>query len=208
MTIKELLKGIGIKIFIKYFEDFSNKSLKINDLIEILPNKYTENSKKTRTSKARTIIKNDELLEETLKYIINFSKTDSDTKTKAKKILNYKNTEIINHDDMEDKNLYEGTKKQIIVNAYERNIQAKRECLKHYGYQCSICDLNFEKIYGKIGKNFIHVHNIVDISIIGDTYKINPITDLIPVCPNCHAMLHKKKPAYTPNEIKQFINND
>ena len=61
------------------------------------------------------------------------------------------------------------------------------------------------KKYGEIGKNFIHVHHVVDISIIGNEYELNPISDLIPVCPNCPAMLHKKKPAYLLEEIKKLL---
>ncbi len=205
MTIEKLLNGVGIKIFIKYFEDFSNNSLQTSDLIEILPNEYTENSRRTRTSKARTIIKNHELLNEALKYIINSNKINNDIRSKAKKILNSKSFEIIYPDEIKDDNLYEGTKKRIAVNAYERSPQARQECINHFGYQCQICNFDFEKVYGNIGKDFIHVHHIVDISTIAENYKINPIKDLIPVCPNCHAMLHKRKPAYTPKEIKSMI---
>jgi len=92
-----------------------------------------------------------------------------------------------------------------MVNAYERSSQARQECINHYGYKCQICDLDFEKVYGDIGRDFIHVHHIIDISTIAENYKINPIKDLIPVCPNCHAMLHKRKPAYSPDEIKSKI---
>ena len=81
----------------------------------------------------------------------------------------------------------------------------RKECIEHYGTTCSICNFNFEKIYGKIGENFIHVHHLTDISIIAENYNVNPIIDLRPVCPNCHAMLHKKVPAYTIEEIKLFI---
>ena len=115
------------------------------------------------------------------------------------------NNEIIYPDDIEDNNLFEGTKKEIIVNAYERSSQARQECISHYGYNCQICNFNFEKVYGEIGKNFIHVHHVVDISTIGKNYKVDPIKDLIPVCPNCHAMLHKKRPAYSIKEMKNLI---
>ena len=87
MTTKKLLNGVGIKIFIKYFEYFSNDSLQTNDLIEILPNEYTEKSRRSRISKARTIIKNHELLKDALKYIINSKKINNVIKNKAKKIL-------------------------------------------------------------------------------------------------------------------------
>jgi len=108
-------------------------------------------------------------------------------------------------DEKEVKKLKEGSKKRIIVNAYERNPIARETCLTYYGYDCSVCEFNFENIYGKIGKDFIHVHHLKALSEINEEYIINPIEDLRPVCPNCHAMLHKKKPAYTIKELKQII---
>lgn len=64
--------------------------------------------------------------------------------------------------------------------------------------------MNFEKKYGEIGSNFIHVHHDVEISTIGEEYEIDAINDLKPVCPNCHAMLHKRKPAYRIEELKEL----
>ncbi len=108
-------------------------------------------------------------------------------------------------DDVEDENLFEGTKKQIKVNTYERNPQARKKCIEHYGTKCSVCNFNFQKIFGDIGKGFIHVHHVKPLSEIDEEYQINPIQDLRPVCPNCHAMLHSKKPAYKIKEIKELI---
>ena len=88
--------------------------------------------------------------------------------------------------------LKEGSKKTITVNSYERNPKARSECIKKYGVSCAVCGFNFENIYGQRGKGFIHVHHLIPVSDIGDEYEINPITDLRPVCPNCHAMLHRK----------------
>lgn len=51
--------------------------------------------------------------------------------------------------------------------------------------------MDFEKQYGELGKGFIHVHHIVPISTIGGNYRIDYEKDLVPVCPNCHAMLHR-----------------
>ncbi|MFV7782772.1 HNH endonuclease [Shewanella marisflavi] len=88
--------------------------------------------------------------------------------------------------------LKEGSKKTITVNSYERNTKARSECVNRYGVNCIVCGFNFESTYGQRGKGFIHVHHLIPISDIGDEYEINPITDLRPVCPNCHAMLHRK----------------
>jgi 5-methylcytosine-specific restriction protein A len=102
----------------------------------------------------------------------------------------------------------EGSSQQILVNAFERNPTARRVCIDYYGIKCKICGFDFERFYGKIGKNFIHVHHLIPISEIKNEYIINPINDLIPVCPNCHAMLHKKYPPLTPDELKNILNKN
>lgn len=107
--------------------------------------------------------------------------------------------EVVNED------LFEGAKRTITVNSYERNPEARKQCLDYYGHQCSVCGFEFEKIYGDIGKEFIHVHHLKEIASIKETYQINPITDLRPVCPNCHAMLHRRNPAYTIEELQTLI---
>ncbi|WP_439488177.1 HNH endonuclease [Algoriphagus sp.] len=98
----------------------------------------------------------------------------------------------------------EGKTRQVIVNSYERNQLARQECIEHFGLNCQVCDFNFEDKFGELGQNFIHVHHIIDIATIGKEYSVAPKKDLVPVCPNCHAMLHKKKPAaYTVFRIER-----
>lgn len=92
----------------------------------------------------------------------------------------------------EDSHAYEGIKKQVFVNKYERSSIARNKCIEFHGTACKICNLDFSKLYGDIGKGFIHVHHIIPIHKIGKQYKVNYKEDLIPVCPNCHAMLHRK----------------
>lgn len=79
------------------------------------------------------------------------------------------------------------------MNVYERNPIARKKCLEHYGVHCQICKFNFEKVYGEVGRNFIHVHHIKPLHTIQQDYEVDPKMDLIPVCPNCHAMLHRKE---------------
>ncbi len=104
-----------------------------------------------------------------------------------------------------NQNYSEGKTKQVTVNSYERNQLARQECIEYYGLNCQVCEFNFHEKFGKLGQDFIHVHHIIDISTIGKEYSVNPITDLIPVCPNCHAMLHKQKPAYSISELKSTL---
>ena len=84
----------------------------------------------------------------------------------------------------------EGATRLILINAYERNRRAREECIAHYGCACMVCGMSFGNIYGEIGIGYIHVHHIVPLAIIGAEYQVDPINDLRPVCPNCHAMLH------------------
>jgi 5-methylcytosine-specific restriction protein A len=102
--------------------------------------------------------------------------------------------------------LIEGAKKTITVNSYERNSKARKRCINHYRSTCNVCDLDFEKTYGELGKDFIHVHHLTKVADIGEIYEVNPIKDLRPVCPNCHAMLHKKEPPLTIGELKERLN--
>jgi len=86
----------------------------------------------------------------------------------------------------------EGAKTSVKVNRYERSSVARNKCIAYRGCSCYVCGLDFEKKYGALGKGFIHVHHIIPLNEIGDSYIIDYENDLIPVCPNCHAMLHRK----------------
>jgi len=85
----------------------------------------------------------------------------------------------------------EGATKTITVNSYERNTKARKACIEKYGINCFVCTFDFEKFYGARGQGYIHVHHLTPISEVGKEYEIDPIKDLRPVCPNCHAMLHR-----------------
>lgn len=100
----------------------------------------------------------------------------------------------------------EGASQRVYVNAYERNQKARRKCIAHHGLNCKVCNFNFEDTYGSMGQNFIHVHHIKPLSKIQEEYEVDPINDLIPVCPNCHAMLHSTKQALSVEQLKSKVN--
>lgn len=100
----------------------------------------------------------------------------------------------------------EGSKKQILVNAYERNSKAREEFIKIHGPKCAICEFDFGQIYGDKFDGKIHVHHKLPLNEVDDEYEVNPANDLIPVCPNCHLVLHSKVGGtYTIDEVKEFI---
>jgi 5-methylcytosine-specific restriction enzyme A len=100
---------------------------------------------------------------------------------------------------------WEGAKAEVTVNAYERNPKARAACIAHHGCKCAACGFNFEKKYGEIGKGRIHVHHVTPIGKIGRQYEIDPKTDLIPVCPNCHFVIHLSEPPLTIEQVRDLL---
>jgi 5-methylcytosine-specific restriction enzyme A len=96
----------------------------------------------------------------------------------------------------------EGAVISVHVNRFERDAEARSRCIAHYGPRCAVCDFDFAATYGEIGRGFIHVHHIVPLATIAKEYVVDPIGDLRPVCPNCHAMLHKRTPPYSLEQLR------
>jgi predicted HNH restriction endonuclease len=113
----------------------------------------------------------------------------------------HNNPDEVSADDV----FWEGAVRSILVDQYERDRQARTACIDYYGAHCIVCNLDFESVYGTIGKNYIHVHHLRQISEIKEYYQIDPIADLRPVCPNCHAVIHKRTPPYTVDEMKNIV---
>ncbi|WP_413721944.1 HNH endonuclease [Sodalis sp. RH24] len=116
--------------------------------------------------------------------------------------------EVLAQEEVEPEKFYEGATKTISVNIYERNPQARRLCIDKHGVSCAVCGFNFAKVYGEIGKGFIHVHHLKPLAGIGAEYQLDPVEDLRPVCPNCHAMLHRRKPPYSINELTELLKDN
>jgi 5-methylcytosine-specific restriction enzyme A len=85
---------------------------------------------------------------------------------------------------------WEGVGRQVIVNRYERNTAARRKCLEHHGDACAVCGIRFEDVYGLVAAGYMHIHHVKPISEIAEQYEVDPVEDLRPVCPNCHAVIH------------------
>ena len=100
--------------------------------------------------------------------------------------------------------LLEGQEFSLEQTKYERNPVARQKCIEHFGATCNVCSYTFSEFYGQIGEGFIHIHHIAPISEHSGEYEVNPITDLVPLCPNCHAMIHRKNPPYSVEELKNI----
>lgn len=103
------------------------------------------------------------------------------------------------------KELAEGAAYQVQVNAYERNPIARAKAIAHHGLCCGICGFRFGDVYGQHAEKYIQVHHLIPLSSIKSEYVVDPINDLLPVCANCHAVIHLKSPPYTPDEMKEML---
>jgi 5-methylcytosine-specific restriction protein A len=106
-----------------------------------------------------------------------------------------------------DRTFVEGGVQRVLVNRYERDPKARKACLDHYGTKCRVCHTRMNDFYGKIAEDFIHVHHLKPQTLRQPGYEVDPINDLIPVCPNCHAMLHLSDPPFTPEELQELISD-
>ncbi|WP_036715367.1 DUF3427 domain-containing protein [Paenibacillus ehimensis] len=118
---------------------------------------------------------------------------------------NENHPEILSEEVTHPERFVEGATKQINVNIFERNPIARKRCIEHFGTSCVVCNFNFFEKYGDLGKDFIHVHHLIPLNEIGEEYEIDPIKHLRPVCPNCHAMIHKRHPALTIQELREML---
>jgi 5-methylcytosine-specific restriction enzyme A len=125
-----------------------------------------------------------------------------------KAVLHSPQRERLYPDELEPGQKYlEGARKQVRVNAYERDPRARRACLKHHGLGCAVCGLIFEEMYGELGKGFIHVHHLKPLALCQSVYQLSAVEDLRPVCPNCHSMLHHSDKVLSIEELKARISS-
>lgn len=103
-----------------------------------------------------------------------------------------------------DREYVEGAISKVLVNRYERDPKARAACLEEFGRSCKVCGLNFRKRYGEIGDGFIHVHHRKPLALRKTEYRLNPAEDLVPICPNCHAMLHTSDPPLEIEELREI----
>jgi 5-methylcytosine-specific restriction enzyme A len=101
--------------------------------------------------------------------------------------------------------LVEGAAVQAWVNRIERDPLARRRCIEHYGAICAACGLSFGEIYGALADGYIHVHHLTPIASVDGEREVDPIQDLRPLCPNCHAVAHMRTPPLSPEEIANMV---
>lgn len=101
--------------------------------------------------------------------------------------------------------LPEGAKIRVEVNRYERDRRNRAAALAIHGYACKACDTDMSARYGEAAIGLIEVHHVTPVSVLGADYRINPATDLVPLCPNCHSVSHRRCPPYSVAEVRAMF---
>lgn len=100
---------------------------------------------------------------------------------------------------------WEGEGTHLVVNRFERDRAAREECLRRQGGNCVVCDMSFGQRYGSQMEGLIHVHHLVPLSEIREGYSPDPSRDLVPVCPNCHLVIHARGATRTIEEVRAML---
>jgi hypothetical protein len=75
--------------------------------------------------------------------------------------------------------------------AYERSARNRAWALQIHGAKCKVCDFDFNSIYGRrLARDYIEIHHTWPVARLKGG-PLNPKTDLIPLCSNCHSMAHR-----------------
>ena len=122
-------------------------------------------------------------------------------------ILTIVNQDIESYNDEEIEVFKEGNKKTKFIRYYERNPRLRTQAIEIHGTICKACKFDFFKAYGVRGEGYIEIHHIVPLSKLLEETQINPETDLVPLCSNCHRMIHRDKDnVLTVEEVIELVN--
>jgi 5-methylcytosine-specific restriction protein A len=99
----------------------------------------------------------------------------------------------------------EGARRAVQVNRYERDPAARVACLAAHGTACVICGFSFGEAYGGEFTGHIHVHHVRPMSRRRRRHRVDPSTDLVPVCPNCHAAIHYRGACRSIGAVRRLI---
>ncbi|WP_341677289.1 HNH endonuclease [Niveibacterium sp. SC-1] len=105
----------------------------------------------------------------------------------------------------EARGLPEGAKLRIEVNRYERDRRNRTAALAIHGHKCMACGTDMAERYGAAAEGLIEVHHTIPVSEVGPGYIIDPGTDLIPLCPDCHSVAHRRSPPYSVKELRNML---
>jgi len=104
--------------------------------------------------------------------------------------------------------LPEGARTRVEVNKYERSPVNRAACIAKHGAFCNVCGFNFASVYGNLGDGYIEVHHLVPVSKMDGGYVVDPMVDLIPLCSNCHSIVHRRDPPLSLDALRALLDRE
>ena len=78
---------------------------------------------------------------------------------------------------------------------------------KHGKLFCQVCEFDFCKVYGELGKDYIEGHHTLPVSEMKEG-NTSLVKDIALVCANCHRMLHRKRPWLSMDNLKNVLSKN
>lgn len=95
---------------------------------------------------------------------------------------------------------------RVPVDGFERDQDLRRVAMAHRGSACHACGLDPEQVYGIEATALIQVHHITPLAHLGAGYEVDPLVDLVPLCPTCHVVAHSRWPVpYGVEDIRTML---
>lgn len=99
----------------------------------------------------------------------------------------------------------EGAATKVISNHYERSRSNRAIAIMVHGTACSTCGFDFEAVYGELGEGYVEIHHLTPVHSMGEARVVNPLEELLPLCANCHRMVHRSAPPISPEALRGTI---
>lgn len=123
--------------------------------------------------------------------------------------LAYNEEEVTNYTENDDLKTIildkEGRKIKYYTEKYERKQSLRKAAIKIHGVICKVCGFDFFYRYGEIGEGFIEIHHLKPLSSLSEEVEVNPRLDLVPLCSNCHRMIHRKNNLLSIEKLKTIL---
>ena len=97
----------------------------------------------------------------------------------------------------------EGAAVRVLVNRYERDPRNRESAIQRHGVRCFGCCIEMAEVYGQMADGFIHIHHVKPVHTVQGARP--DIEDLVPLCPNCHAIVHLEVPPVTIDRLREMI---
>ena len=113
--------------------------------------------------------------------------------------------EVVENTESEVFGYPEGTVISVKANRYERDKRNRAAAIAIHGTACKGCGLDMGMRYGSVASGYVEIHHVTPVSKLGAGYVIDPARDLVPLCPNCHAVVHRRNPPLTVSELQVLL---